>query len=82
MDEAKNRLRNLLIIMRKEIQDANGAVKLGLLVHNPDGSGKIKLKFDADQFSADLETVLDVGPQTTEDNYKAAALRIVAAMRR
>lgn len=48
-------------------------VKMGILAVNPDGSGKIEMQFDCDEFFADIATLVDLPDETTEDvmNYQA-----------
>lgn len=76
VDAAKERLLAALPYFRKAVSDAKkkGAVQLGVLATNPDGSGNIEVRFEASEFFDDLATVLGAPPQTEEDDMKAKAL--------
>ena len=82
MNEAKAdatvRLLEIIPHLRFAIQDANltGMAKLGVISVKPDQTGRIVAQFEAD-FIEDLALVLDVPPQSDEDNADAAALKFV-----
>jgi len=77
--EAKERLMTALPYFRKAVADAKkkGRVQLGILATNPDGSGDIEMRFDCDEFFADIETALGAPAQTKDDDMEADALKFL-----
>ena len=75
-EQAIEKLRDALPYFRKAVADAKkqGNVQLGVMATNPDGSGQVLMRFDSEDFFEDLALVLDLGPQTEEDDRKASAL--------
>lgn len=75
--EARNRVLTALPYLRHAVQEAKaeGLVKLGVLALQEDGSGRIVMQFDSEDFFKDLESALGAPPQTAEDDAKAQALK-------
>ena len=73
--EAAKNLSTALPYFRKAVKDAaaEGNVKLGILASQPDGSGRIVVSFDCEDFFKDLEIVLNMPPQTEEQDRQADA---------
>lgn len=73
--EAIKNMSIALPYIRKAVKDAaaEGAVKLGVLATQPDGSGCIVVTFDCEDFFKDLELILGIGPQTEEQDQAADA---------
>lgn len=79
IEEAKKSLQIVLPYFRKAVADANknGVVKLGILCEHPDGTGNVEMRFDCAEFFADLALVLDVPPQSADDDMNATALQFL-----
>ena len=79
VEQARDDLARALPYFRYAVDVAskNGAVKLGILRENPDGSGKVEMKFECGQFFQDLELVLGAPPQSERDTAKAKALEFL-----
>lgn len=80
VEEAKETLVKALPYFRSAVADARasdheGTVKLAIVHKYADGSGKVGMTFDCDEFFDDLALVLGVGPQTPEDDVKAEAAK-------
>lgn len=56
----------------------NGTVMLGILSVNPDGSGQITARFEAQEFFEDLAAILGAGPITEEQHFDANALEFLS----
>jgi len=77
-DDATRDLLSALPYFRKAVADVRakgGKVQLGVLSTNADGSGKIEMRFDADEFFDDLALILNAPPQTEKDDMAARALK-------
>ena len=76
VEQARDSLTRALPYFRHAVEEARkkGIVKLGILSENPDGSGKLEMKFDCDEFFEDLALVLGAPPQTEEDSINAKAM--------
>ena len=77
---AKERMRTAIPYFRGAIADAkkNGVVKLGILAENPDGSGKLEMKFECEDFFSDLALVAEAKPQTKEDDAAVSARKFLS----
>jgi hypothetical protein len=82
VEEAKETLVSALPYFRKAVADARtsdseGTVKMAIVHKYADGTGKVGMTFDCDEFFDDLALVLGAGPQTEEDDLKAEARKFV-----
>lgn len=80
MDQAKERLLLALPYLRNAVAQAKqktGRAQIAVLATNPNGSGNLIARFEADEFFADLEAVLGAAAQTEEDDLKAEALQFL-----
>ena len=76
-EEAKKRLLVALPHFRKSISDAakEGSAQLGILATKADGSSRVLMRFDCEEFFKDIALICDAAPQTAEDDAKAEALK-------
>jgi hypothetical protein len=79
METAKDRLlvavpffRNAIATAQKKLSEG-GRVQLGILATNADGSGNVEMRFDCEEFFADIEELVNAPAQTTEDDVRVAA---------
>lgn len=83
MNTAKERLAVAIPYFRNAVNtakantDKGGKVQLGVLSVNADGSGKVEMQFDCEEFFKDIEEVIGAVPQTAEDDMKADALKFL-----
>lgn len=75
-EQAAEALRQMIPLFRKAVVEAKaqGIVQVGVMATNPDGSGRVVLRLDSEDFFEDLALVLDVGPPTEEDVKNANTL--------
>lgn len=78
--EAQQRLLQALPHMRIAANKAHeeGSVQLGILAVQPDGSGQVKMRFDADSFFEDLALALNAPPLTEQNEREHDALTFLA----
>lgn len=76
IEEARDSLLVAIPYFRHAIEEAKkkGVVKMGILMENPDGSGKIEMKFECDEFFQDIAILIGAPPQTSQDTANAKAL--------
>ena len=76
---AKINLLGALPYFRHAVSEAKklGPVQLGIIAVLPDGTKKLEISFDCEEFFKDLAIVLGAGPQTEEETVKADALKFV-----
>lgn len=76
VEQARDSLTRALPYFRHAVEEARkkGIVKLGILSENRDGSGKLEMKFECDEFFEDLALVLGAPAQSEEDTINAKAL--------
>jgi hypothetical protein len=76
IEEARESLLNAIPYFRHAIEEArkNGIVKLGILAEKPDGSGKLEMKFECEEFFADIALVIGAPEQTDQDRWSAMGL--------
>jgi hypothetical protein len=78
-EEIRKKMLMVLPYLRFAIEEAKtkagetGAVEIGILVKNADGSGKVLASFGAGEFVEDLATLLGAGPLTEEERQDARA---------
>lgn len=79
-EQAAERLRRAIPYFRGAVNDAKseGMVKMGILSKNPDGSGRILMEFDCEEFFNDIATVIDAPPQTMQDDMTFKAQSFLA----
>ena len=60
------------------VKEEGKTVKLGILAVNEDGSGRIEIQFDCDEFFADIAALIDL-PDENEDNVaEYAAMKFMS----
>jgi hypothetical protein len=75
-EEAKAALLRAIPYFRHAIEEARklGDVKMGILADKPDGSGELTMRFECEEFFADIALVIGAPEHTEQDESKAKAL--------
>lgn len=78
-EELKEKLRRVMKHFRLALKDAKkiGEPKLIIAGERPDGSGQRVMAFEADEFFADIELLIDAAPDSTQDATEAMAAQFV-----
>lgn len=83
MKTAKERLLKAILYFRNAINEAKatvgegGKVQMGVLSVEADGSGRVGLKFDCEEFFNDIEEILGSPEHTTEKDMEVEAFKFM-----
>lgn len=83
METAKERLLVAIPYFRNAVNSAKanagagGKVQMGILAVKPDGSGKIEMQFDCEEFFKDIEEVLGSPEHTIEKDMEVEAFKFM-----
>ncbi len=82
--QARERLLAALPYFRSSIKNCQKKKKklqLGILSVEPNGSGNVEMRFDFEEFFADIETLIDAPEFTEKDQQKVEAVGFLQRMK-